>query len=86
MGASFWVRRFALVFVAALVIIAGAQLSKGNSVDYSLTQGWIWGAISASVFTTTRMYQSRRGQHCAICRDAPEMAKTSANFQSEEKQ
>jgi hypothetical protein len=46
---------------------------KGHDLAYSATQGAIWGAIAAVVFTAARIYQSRKGQHCAICKDTPEM-------------
>lgn len=74
MGIAFWIRRFLLVFVSALVIIAGAQMLKGQTFGYSVTQGLLWAAIVSTIFTGARIYQSRRGQHCAICRDTPEMA------------
>ena len=73
MGTAFWIRRFSFVFVVAACIIAGAQLLKGRDLSYSLTQGLLWAAISASVFTGARIYQSGKGVHCAICRDTPEM-------------
>jgi hypothetical protein len=47
---------------------------KGHSLQYASTQGAIWGSISAAVFTIARIYQSRRKQHCALCKDTPEMA------------
>jgi hypothetical protein len=72
MGAAFWIRRFILVWTAAFVLIAGAQALKGH-LAYALTQGLLWATISAAVFIGGRLYQSRRGQHCAICRDTPEM-------------
>jgi hypothetical protein len=73
MGTTFWVRRFLLAFVVATFVITGSQLLRGRGLSYSLTQGLIWAAISASVFTVARIYQSRKGDHCAICRDTPEM-------------
>ena len=73
MGTAFWVRRFLLIFVVATFVIAGAQLLQGRGLSYSLTQGLLWAAISASVFTVARIYQSNKGVHCAICRDTPEM-------------
>lgn len=73
MGVSFWVRRFFTVLVGAFLIIAGAQCLKGHEVGYALTQGLIWALVTASIFIAARMYQSRRGQHCAICKDTPEM-------------
>jgi hypothetical protein len=73
MGTAFWIRRFLFVFSAAWIIIAGAQLLKGHTFDYSAKQGLLWAAISATVFITARIYQSRQKQHCALCRDTPEM-------------
>jgi hypothetical protein len=75
MGLKFWVKRFLVVLCGAFVIICGAQMLKGNDLVYSVTQGGIWALITASVFTTARIYQSRRGQHCAICKDTPELKK-----------
>ena len=72
MGATFWVRRFLLVFAGALVIISGAQIAKGNTFEYALTEGLLWAAVTAAVFTAVRIYKSRKGQHCAICADTPE--------------
>jgi hypothetical protein len=74
MGTAFWIRRFLLVFASALTIIAGAQVLKGHTLGYSVTQGLLWAAIASTIFTGARIYQSRRGQHCAICRDTPEAA------------
>jgi len=74
MGTAFWIRRFFTVFVLVGVIVALAQWAKGHTVQYAATQAAIWGCISATVFTVARIYQSRRKQHCAICKDTPEMS------------
>ena len=74
MGTAFWIRRFLTVLALAGVIVALVQWAKGHSLQYASTQGAIWGSISAAVFTAARVYQSRRKQHCAICKDTPEMA------------
>ena len=73
MGAAFWIRRFFTVLVLVSVIIALVQWAKGHELQYAITQGVIWGTLSAAVFTVARIYQSRRKQHCAICKDTPEM-------------
>lgn len=73
LGAAFWIRRFILVWTAAFVLIAGAQALKGHALAYALTQGLLWATISAGIFVGARLYHSRRGRHCAICRDTPEM-------------
>jgi len=74
MGTAFWIRRFFTVLVLVGVIVTLAQWAKGHTLQYASTQGAIWGFISALVFTVARILQSRRKQHCAICKDTPEMA------------
>ena len=73
MGRAFWIRRYGQVLAIALVVIAIAQYAKGRTLGDALLQGLIWGAASAGIFTASRIYQSRRGQHCALCGDTPEM-------------
>jgi len=76
MGTTFWIRRFFTVLVLAGVVIALAQWAKGHTLQYASTQGAIWGFIAAVVFTVARYFQARRNQHCAICKDTPEMAQS----------
>lgn len=73
MGAAFWIRRFFLVWVFAALIIGGAQALKGHSLKYAMVQGLLWATVSAMVFTVSRFFRSRHGQHCAMCKDTPEM-------------
>lgn len=77
MGPAFWIRRFLLVFALAFTLIALSHLLRARGLDYALSQALIWGLISATVFTGTRLYRSRRGQHCALCKDTPEFHDTS---------
>lgn len=73
MGMFFWVKRYLTVLAGAFVVISVAQLLKGNAWPYALTEGAIWGLASSTVFTVGRYFQARRGQHCALCKDTPEM-------------
>lgn len=73
MGTAFWIKRFLVVLAGAFAVIGAAQLLRGHDLAYSLSQAAIWSVITATVFTVARLYQSRRGQHCAICKDTPEM-------------
>ena len=73
MSTGFWVKRFLIVLAGAFAIICIAQLLKGHDVAYSVTQAAIWGTASALIFTVARFFQARRDQHCAICKDTPEM-------------
>jgi hypothetical protein len=76
---AFWIKRFFTVLVGAFVIIAAAQVIKGHDYYYAVMQGGIWGIITAAVFIGARLYQSRKGQHCAICKDTPEMQQLDRN-------
>ncbi|WP_028104293.1 hypothetical protein [Pseudoduganella violaceinigra] len=73
MGTAFWIKRFLAVLAGAFAIICAAQMLKGHDFEYSAMQGAIWAVISAAVFTLARYRQARRGQHCALCKDTPEM-------------
>ena len=73
MGVAFWIRRFLHVLALAVAVIAAAQWLKGHDATYSLLQGLTWGATSTLVFIAARVRASRRQQHCALCRDTPEM-------------
>ena len=73
MDTAFWIKRFLTVLAGAFAIIFAVQMLKGRDLSYSATQGAIWSVISATVFTVARFFQARRGQHCAICKDTPEM-------------
>lgn len=69
----FWVKRFLTVLAGAFVVIGIAQLVRGHSLAYAATQAGFWGVVSALVFTVSRWFQASRGQHCALCKDTPEM-------------
>jgi hypothetical protein len=73
MGAAFWVKRFLTVLMIVGIVVCAAQWLRGHDFAYAAIQGALWGPIAAAVFTIARIYQSRRGQHCAICKDTPEM-------------
>jgi hypothetical protein len=72
-GKRFWIRRYLTVFAIAFAVIAIAQLLKGHTNRYAVVQGLLWATISATVFSGSRIWQSRRGRHCALCGDTPEM-------------
>lgn len=73
MGIGFWIKRFFTVLIGAFVVICAVQILKGHDFRYSAAEGAAWGIVAACVFTVGRLFQSRRGQHCAICKDTPEM-------------
>ena len=73
MSPTFWIKRFFVVLLGAFVIISLAQGLKGRPWLDAIREGAIWGPITAVIFTVARIIQARRGQHCAICKDTPEM-------------
>lgn len=77
MGAKFWVLRFLTVVAIAFFVIFAAQLVETNDFKYSAVQASIWSV--ASSILVTRIYRSRQGQHCAMCKDTPEMSARERN-------
>lgn len=73
MGTAFWIKRFLAVLAGAWAIICLAQMLRGHEFAYSAAQAAIWGVIGATIFTAARYRQASKGQHCALCRDTPEM-------------
>ena len=72
MSKMFWLRRFLLVFCVAFTVIIGSHLLRGHELSYALTESVVWAMISAPIFVISRMHQSSKGQHCALCSDMPE--------------
>jgi len=73
MSFAFWIRRFLTVLIGAFVVIFLAQQLRGHDLAYAAVQASIWAPLSAAIFTVARFFQARRGQHCALCKDTPEM-------------
>ena len=74
MGLAFWIRRTLTVFALVAAVLFVVRLLRGDAAAAAAEYGALWGALTAGVFTAARVVQSRRGQHCAICQDTPEMA------------
>ena len=72
MGYRFWLLRFVVVYLGALAVIGAGQLLRGRSVEHAISHGLVWAAVTACVFIAARLYHSRKGRHCALCRDIPE--------------
>jgi hypothetical protein len=67
MNILLWVRRFAIVFVVAFVVITGSQLLRGRAVEFALFHGSLWSAISTAVFLAAQAHRERKRQRCAVC-------------------
>lgn len=71
MGTTFWIRRALTVFALAAAVLFVVSLLKGRGVADAVAYSATWAALSTAVFVTGRLYQSRRGQACALCQDTP---------------
>ncbi|WP_193163521.1 hypothetical protein [Microbulbifer hainanensis] len=69
MTKGFWIRRFALVYLAAAALIAGGQMARGRSAEEALTHASLWALISAAIYIAAFAYRARRG--CATCPKEP---------------
>ena len=72
MGHAFWVKRFVIVAFVAITVLTTVELLKGHGFVQAIYFGLGWGVLASALFTGTRIYRSRKGQHCAICNDIPE--------------
>jgi len=70
MAPFFWIRRFFLVFAAAVAVIGGAQFLKGQTVRYAVSQGLLWGITTAAIYLAAAIYRFRRGCACATSSDS----------------
>ena len=75
MGRLFWIKRFLVVALAAIAALTVVELLKGHELIQAVSFGLGWGVVASALFTVTRIYRSRKGQHCAICNDIPESTK-----------
>jgi hypothetical protein len=71
-GYPFWIKRFFVATAAIFAALTAVELLKGHAPEAALTFALTWSVISGAIFTGARIYQSRRGRHCAMCRDTPE--------------
>jgi len=73
MPLSFWIKRFATVFLGAFIVLLVVGLLKERALPIAAKESALWAGIAATIFIVTRIYRSRRGQHCELCRDTPQM-------------
>ncbi len=71
MGRTFWIKRFLTVWLLAFAVLLAVELLKGHGTQAALAFSAAWSLLAASIFTAARLYQSRRGRHCAVCNDIP---------------
>ena len=69
---SFWIRRYIWMVGIVTMLVFGSKLLRRFAPDQVITESFLWGLVSAAIFTGTRYYNARRGVACAMCRDTPE--------------
>ena len=65
------IRWYLAVVAIAFPVLAAAHLLRDRPLDYALREAALWSAITAAVYVASRLYNARRGQHCALCVEAP---------------
>jgi hypothetical protein len=73
MPLSFWIKRFIIVFLGVFVVLLIFGILKERGLARAAAESALWAGISATIFIATRIYRARKGQHCELCRDTPEM-------------
>ena len=71
MPLSFWIKRFLAVFSGVFLVLLAVGLLKDRPLRQAVAESALWAAISTTIFIATRVYYSRRGQHCELCGDTP---------------
>ena len=61
------------VFLGVFAVLLVIGLLKGRALAAAALQSALWAGITTTIFIATRIYRSRRGQHCELCRDTPQM-------------
>lgn len=69
MGLKFWLKRAVLIYLGLFVIFFVVEMIKQHTVAAGLEFSTTWALITTVVFISARLYQSRRGAHCAMCDD-----------------
>ena len=75
----FWIKRFVTVFAGVFLVLFAVGLLRSRPLAQVATESAVWAGIGSTIFLVTRIYRSRRGEHCALCKDTPEMLAGGAN-------
>lgn len=78
MPLSFWIKRYLTVMLGAFAVLFCVGLLKGRAATTAATESALWAAIAATIFIATRIYRSRKGQHCELCRDTTQIREAEA--------
>jgi len=70
---SFWLQRFLTVFTGVGVVLLAVYLARGRPLAPAAGEAAGWAGAATVIFIATRVYRSRRGQHCELCGDTPQL-------------
>lgn len=62
----FWVKRFAVSFVIAGIVLFAVHAVKGYNLTDAAAFGCIWGAIGAAIFTLVGYVRYKRNPACLL--------------------
>ena len=79
MSLTFWIKRFLIVYAGVFLALLVIALLRNRALARAATESALWAGISTAIFIGTRLYHSRKGRHCALCRDTPEVRHDSAS-------
>jgi len=60
----FWIKRCALAFVVAAVLLFTAHLLRGHSATEAVTFAALWAAVAAAIFTLVGYVRYKRNPAC----------------------
>jgi len=71
MGYIFWIKRALKIFTSVLIILFIVELFKQHTIEDSIIFATTWSFLTTMVFISTRLYNSRKGIQCLLCKDTP---------------
>jgi hypothetical protein len=84
MSLTFWIKRFLIVFSGVFVVLLAISVLRERALERSVGEGALWAGISTAIFIATRVYRLRKGQHCELCGDTPELREDGASASKKE--
>jgi hypothetical protein len=84
MSLTFWIKRFLIVFSGVFVVLLAISVLRERALERLVGESALWAGISTAIFIATRVYRLRKGQHCELCGDTPELREGGAASSNKE--
>ena len=62
-----WLRWLLSAFAIAFPVIVLSHVLRDRPLNHALSEGLVWGGISAWIYVLGRINNVRRGRQCALC-------------------